>query len=86
MLTVPQFSYIRNAARFVAENFEPTNEDILRARMRTSGIIETKFDLEGLEFTIVDVGGQRTERRKWLHCFDNVTAVIYLAALDECAF
>lgn len=51
--------------------------------MRTSGIIETKFELEGMEFTIVDVGGQRTERRKWLHCFDNVTAVIYLAALDE---
>jgi GTPase SAR1 family protein len=75
--------YIKNAPRFVNESFEPTNEDILRARMRTSGIIETKFELEGMEFTIVDVGGQRTERRKWLHCFDNVTAVIYLAALDE---
>lgn len=75
--------YIKNVHRFVDEAWEPSNEDILRARMRTSGIIETKFEEGGLEFTIVDVGGQRTERRKWLHCFDNVTAVIYLAALDE---
>jgi len=31
----------------------------------------------------VDVAGQRSERRKWLHCFDNVTAIIYLTAIDE---
>jgi hypothetical protein len=32
---------------------------------------------------MVDVGGQRSERRKWLHCFDNMSALIYLVALDE---
>jgi len=31
----------------------------------------------------VDVGGQRTERRKWLHVFDDVTAVLFCVALDE---
>lgn len=31
----------------------------------------------------MDVGGQRSERRKWLHCFDNVTAVLFLVALNE---
>lgn len=82
-LTISPRSYIKHVQRFVDESWEPSNEDILRARMRTSGIIETKFEEGGLEFTIVDVGGQRTERRKWLHCFDNVTSVIYLAALDE---
>jgi guanine nucleotide-binding protein G(i) subunit alpha len=30
-----------------------------------------------------DVGGQRSERKKWIHCFENVTAVIFLAALSE---
>lgn len=47
---------------------------------------------EFIEFTIscpfsylrmVDVGGQRSERRKWIHCFENVTSIIFLVALSE---
>eukprot|EP01126_Amoeba_proteus_P006455 TRINITY_DN1225_c0_g1_i10.p1 TRINITY_DN1225_c0_g1~~TRINITY_DN1225_c0_g1_i10.p1 ORF type:complete len:179 (+),score=29.24 TRINITY_DN1225_c0_g1_i10:690-1226(+) len=53
------------------------------AKLRTTGVVETKFCVKNTNFTMVDVGGQRSERRKWLHCFENVTAVIYLAALDE---
>jgi len=32
---------------------------------------------------VVDVGGQRSERKKWIHCFDNVTAVLFCVALSE---
>lgn len=32
---------------------------------------------------MVDVGGQRTERRKWIHCFEKIDPVIFLAALNE---
>lgn len=32
---------------------------------------------------MVDVGGQRSERRKWIHCFENITSIIYLAAISE---
>lgn len=31
----------------------------------------------------VDVGGQRSERRKWIHCFDGVTAILFVAAISE---
>jgi hypothetical protein len=34
-----------------------------------------------------DVGGQRSERKKWIHCFENVTALLFLAAIsgyDQC--
>jgi len=34
-------------------------------------------------FRIVDVGGQRSERKKWIHCFEGVTAVIFVSALNE---
>jgi len=75
--------FFENAKRIAAEDFLPTPEDIFRAKLKTTGISEITFTSEGVEITIVDVGGQRSERRKWLHCFDDVTSVIYLAALDE---
>jgi hypothetical protein len=34
-------------------------------------------------FTMVDVGGQRSERKKWLHCFGSVSAVLFLTAINE---
>lgn len=32
---------------------------------------------------MVDVGGQRSERRKWIHCFEKVTSIMFLVALSE---
>jgi guanine nucleotide-binding protein G(i) subunit alpha len=75
--------YLEHCERIAEDNYTPTNVDILRAKLRTTGINETKFQLGDIEFTIVDVGGQRNERRKWLHCFEGISSVIYLAALDE---
>lgn len=36
-----------------------------------------------MHYTIYDVGGQRNERRKWIHCFADVTAIIFVAAISE---
>ena len=44
---------------------------------------EYTFELSGVTFRMVDVGGQRSERRKWLHSFENVTSLIFLVALSE---
>lgn len=41
------------------------------------------IDIKGFAFTFIDVGGQRNERRKWIHCFDSVTALIFVAAISE---
>jgi len=69
--------------RMVRPSYEPTSDDILRARLKTTGIIEVQFAVEGHEFRMVDVGGQRSERRKWLHCFEDCTAVIFCVAMNE---
>ena len=58
--------------RISQANYVPTDEDILLVRKRTTGIIEEHFIIKGTRFHIFDVGGQRNERKKWIHCFENV--------------
>ncbi|XP_026468123.1 guanine nucleotide-binding protein G(q) subunit alpha isoform X1 [Ctenocephalides felis] len=75
--------YLMEIDRVAAHSYLPTEQDILRVRVPTTGIIEYPFDLEEIRFRMVDVGGQRSERRKWIHCFENVTSIIFLVALSE---
>ena len=42
-----------------------------------------EYIIDGAKFVMYDVGGQRNERKKWIHCFDEVTAVIFVAAISE---
>ena len=51
--------------------------------MRTTGIVQQHFEIRERKYTMFDVGGQRNERRKWIHCFDNVTACIFVTAISE---
>ncbi|KAJ6239710.1 guanine nucleotide-binding protein g(o) subunit alpha [Anaeramoeba flamelloides] len=73
--------FFENVDRIGQSNFKPTKNDILHARVRTTGIDEADFSIEDFRFTMVDVGGQRNERRKWIHCFEDVTSVIFVASL-----
>eukprot|EP01100_Stratorugosa_tubuloviscum_P007142 TRINITY_DN299_c0_g4_i1.p1 TRINITY_DN299_c0_g4~~TRINITY_DN299_c0_g4_i1.p1 ORF type:complete len:352 (+),score=164.80 TRINITY_DN299_c0_g4_i1:53-1108(+) len=69
--------------RIANVNYIPSDADILRVRIRTSGIVEVCFQISDFYFRIFDVGGQRSERKKWLHCFDSATAIIFVVALSE---
>jgi len=75
--------YVENIDRVSAGDYVPTEADILRSRVRTTGIQEETYFIDGIEFVMFDVGGQRNERKKWIHCFDKVTAVIFVAAISE---
>ena len=54
------------------------------------GISEMHFTMPGTpskKLIMIDVGGQKSERRKWIHCFQDVTAVLFLVSLsgyDQC--
>lgn len=59
-----------NLSRIEQDDYAPTIMDVLQARVRTSGIVEEKYVIDGVLFTVFDVGGQRNERKKWIHCFE----------------
>lgn len=66
-----------------APTFKPTQDNILNARVRTTQIVVEKYRIEGVDFEMYDHGGQRSDRRKWIECFEKVDAVIFVAALSE---
>jgi hypothetical protein len=75
--------YVDRLDAMAAPDYIPSQQDILRARVKTSGIIVNDFNVEGNEIKMIDVGGQRNERKKWIACFEGVTAVIFVGVLSE---
>lgn len=81
--------FMENLQRLSDVNYIPTKEDVLYARVRTTGVVEIQFSpvgesrKSGEVYRLFDVGGQRNERRKWIHLFEGVTAVIFCAAISE---
>lgn len=69
--------------RIAEPSYLPSEADILRTRKKTSGIFDFRFLMSGTNVHMFDVGGQRSERKKWIHCFDNVTLIIFCVALSE---
>eukprot|EP00479_Gromia_sphaerica_P006985 TRINITY_DN2162_c0_g1_i1.p1 TRINITY_DN2162_c0_g1~~TRINITY_DN2162_c0_g1_i1.p1 ORF type:complete len:191 (+),score=28.71 TRINITY_DN2162_c0_g1_i1:187-759(+) len=57
--------FFRRAMYIGQVDYIPTQQDILRSRVRTTGIVETSFEIEENQFRMFDVGGQRNERKKW---------------------
>ena len=63
-------AYFNDIDRLMSDNYVATQQDMLLARVRTSGIVTEKYVIDGSSFEMYDVGGQRNERKKWIHCFD----------------
>ncbi|KAH9989194.1 G-alpha-domain-containing protein [Russula vinacea] len=88
--------YLNDLDRVTGYNYVPTDDDVLKARLKTIGVSEYKFEMEagdqrGTQWRIVDVGGSRFQVRllpysgllpTWVPFFDNVDAIIFLAPIS----
>eukprot|EP01128_Nolandella_sp_AFSM9_P004414 TRINITY_DN1977_c0_g2_i1.p1 TRINITY_DN1977_c0_g2~~TRINITY_DN1977_c0_g2_i1.p1 ORF type:complete len:349 (+),score=94.60 TRINITY_DN1977_c0_g2_i1:156-1202(+) len=87
--TIPKFSImhleylVEHIERISTDDEEPTTEDVLLARKRTTGTNEIEFEFKGKDFRFVDVGGQRSERRHWDQIIDKPDAVVFFASLID---
>ena len=60
--------FFSNLRKIGEADYVPDEADVLRARTKTTGISETRFNMGQLSIHMFDVGGQRSERKKWIHC------------------
>ncbi|KAF9481633.1 G-alpha-domain-containing protein [Pholiota conissans] len=79
--------FINDADRIARQDYQPTDDDVIRARLRTLGIQEYRFIFDhgrtmGQEWRLYDVGGTRGSRGAWYPYFDDVDAIIFLAPIS----
>lgn len=75
--------FMKQLEDLVAPDFYPTVLDFVQAEARTTGKAECEVMIKGRPVTLVDVGGQRCERRKWRHYFDQVSCVVFIVNLNS---
>ncbi|EKM61835.1 uncharacterized protein PHACADRAFT_248702 [Phanerochaete carnosa HHB-10118-sp] len=79
--------YLDELDRITAKMYFPTDDDVLKARLKTTGVVEHTFtvsnpEFRGVEWKIYDVGGARPQRQAWAPYFDDVDAIIFLAPIS----
>jgi guanine nucleotide-binding protein subunit alpha len=80
-------SFLDDLDRIASDNYVPSDDDVLRARLKTVGVSEYRFTREttnmvGSDWRIYDVGGSRTQRAAWAPYFQDVDAIIFLAPIS----
>ncbi|KAM0746958.1 guanine nucleotide binding protein, alpha subunit, partial [Meredithblackwellia eburnea MCA 4105] len=76
-------TFFDSIERIGMDGYLPTDQDILRTRVRSTGICEERFLVKKHQLRVFDIGGQRSERKKWIHCFENVHVLLFVAAISE---
>ena len=71
--------------RVLATGYTPSDEDVLRVQVRTTGCGKLQICNGDSQFQVLDVGGLRSERRKWLSKVRDADVIFYMASLTEFA-
>jgi GTPase SAR1 family protein len=75
--------FLDRVEKFTVKDYLPTDTDILQARVRTIGVTEHHFKIDGTTYKIYDVGGHRSQRHFWAPYFEDVNAIIFMAAISS---
>jgi len=81
--------FLNDIDRIASTSFIPSDDDVVRSRLRTVGVQEYRISLNPSnsksgpkEWVLYDVGGSRTMRRAWIPFFEDVNAIIFLAPIS----
>lgn len=77
-------SFFDEIDRVSKQDFVPNESDLVRVRIRTTGVNELKVENPaGGDLVIVDVGGQQNERKYWISQFNSVNALIFVVGASD---
>lgn len=79
--------FLDSLDRVTSLKYVPSDDDILRARLKTLGVSEHRFkfkagNMVAHDWKVFDVGGARSLRAAWAPFFDNMDAIIFLAPIS----
>ncbi|KAF9804442.1 hypothetical protein IEO21_09402 [Rhodonia placenta] len=77
--------FLDDLDRVTQPHYQPSDDDVLKARLKTVGVSEYRFEMEagseqGTQWRIIDVGGSRSQKETWVPFFDD--AIIFLAPIS----
>lgn len=75
--------YFENVHKFKNPLYRCSDQDIIMGRIKTTGITESSFHIGNTTLKVLDAGGQRSERKKWIHCFQGIDTVLFVLAVLE---
>ncbi|CAI2319780.1 unnamed protein product [Caenorhabditis sp. 36 PRJEB53466] len=75
--------FLNGLERFRAQGYCPNEEDLMRVYAPTNAINVLQITKFRTPVTIIDMGGRRTKRRKWINQFDDVNLILFIAAVNE---
>ncbi|XP_055341666.1 guanine nucleotide-binding protein G(s) subunit alpha-like [Paramacrobiotus metropolitanus] len=85
----PQFQLLDNAKYFLdriplirCPDYLPDEQDILRVRVHSTNSMETVFAIDHIRYHVFNVAGQRDQKGKWLQCFNNITAILFVLPMS----
>ena len=80
----PMASYFwKQTDRILDLDYMPSDQDVIYCPSSTLGVASYDFSARDSDFHLVDCGGQRSQRKKWLHFFSAATAVLFVASVDD---
>jgi len=72
-----------NWDRLSSADFLPNDEDIIRLRLPSQGIVNYEFAFEEFQFMLRDVGGQLHHQESWREGFDGASAALFVINLCD---
>lgn len=78
-----QADFFFHLSRIASPDYVPLESDLLYMYLPTKLVNKERFDMDGTPVLMTDVGGRKSERKRWPGLYENMDVVLVVAALSD---